>query len=84
MDNDDETPDFKTADRKTGNLLDRLADKGLCPCCVARALMFHAASLAEYSVGSAEAIEMFESIISAMRENNMPAPDPDEPSVTSH
>ena len=62
-----ETSSFKTADQKIENLLKRLHDKNVCPCCTARALAFHAASMAEHTMGSAEAIEMFEDIIITMR-----------------
>jgi hypothetical protein len=40
-------------------------------------------SLAEFTLGSTEAIELFEDIISAMRENNSAAANSDTP-VTSH
>jgi len=78
-----ETASFKIADRKIENLLRRLADKNVCPCCVARALAYHSASLAEHASGSAEAIEMFEDIISTLREDDVPAPDP-LPSTEAH
>jgi hypothetical protein len=71
-----ETPSFKIADRKIENLLKRLADKRVCPCCTARALTYHAASMAEHRMGSAEAIEMFEEIIIAMREHDVSPPKP--------
>ena len=78
-----ETSSFKAADRKIENLLKRLRDKNVCPCCTARALAFHAASEAEHTMGSAEAIEMFEDIITHLREDNVPAPDP-APSTEAH
>jgi len=49
-------------------------NRGVCDCCVARALAFHAATLAEDTVGSDAAIEIFEYIISELRENDTPAP----------
>ena len=55
-----ETASFKIADQKIENLLKRLHDKRVCPCCTARALTYHGASMAEHTMGSAEAIEMFE------------------------
>jgi hypothetical protein len=70
-----ETPSVKIADQKIGNLLQRLDNKNVCPCCVARVLALHAASLAEDVMGSAEAIEMFEDIIAALREHDVPAPE---------
>jgi hypothetical protein len=73
-DSDDapETESFEIADQKIGNLLRRLAAKEVCPCCTARALAYNAADLAEQTIGSAEAIEMFQDIISALRESNVP------------
>jgi hypothetical protein len=62
-DNDnDETPDFKTADQKIFSLTNRLVDKGMCPCCTARALAYHAMSLAKCAIGREETIELFEDI----------------------
>jgi hypothetical protein len=78
-----ETTSFKIADQKIENLLQRLDDKSVCPCCTARALTYHAAAMAEQTMGSAEAIEMFENIIMAMRERNTPAPEP-MPSTEAH
>ena len=78
-----ETASFKIADQKIENLLRRLRDKNVCPCCTARALAYHAASEAEHEMGSAEAIEMFEGIIMHLREDNAPAPDP-MPSTEAH
>ena len=78
-----ETPSFKIADRKIENLLKRLVHKNVCPCCTARALAHHAASMAEHTMGSAEAIEMFEHIIIALRKDNVSAPDP-LPSTAAH
>jgi hypothetical protein len=71
-----ETASFKIADRKIENLLKRLHNKNVCPCCTARALAYHAASLAEHMMGSAKAIENFEDIISTMHEHNVSAPEP--------
>ena len=42
-----ETASFKIADHKIENLLKRLHDKRVCPCCTARALTYHGASMAE-------------------------------------
>ena len=78
-----ETASFKIADQKIENLLKRLRDKNVCRCCTARALAFHAASMVEDEMGSAEAIEMFEDFISQMREHNESAPDRG-PSVGMH
>jgi hypothetical protein len=78
-----ETASFRIADQKIGNLLKRLADKRVCPCCTARALAYHAASMAEHEMGSVEAIKMLEEIITDLRKDNVPAPDP-APSVTAH
>ena len=78
-----ETASFRVADQKIENLLKRLGDKNVCPCCTARALAYHAASLAEHEMGSAEAIEMFESIVISLREDEVPAPDP-LPSTEAH
>jgi hypothetical protein len=78
-----ETTSVKIADQKIGNLLKRLDDKNVCPCCIARVLALHAAELAEDVMGSAEAIEMFEDIIAALREHDVPAPDP-LPSSQTH
>jgi hypothetical protein len=78
-----ETPSFKIADRKIENLKKRLNDKSVCPCCIARALAMHAASLAIPSMGSVEAIEMFENIVGKMHKHNVPAPSP-MPSTEAH
>jgi hypothetical protein len=78
-----DTPSFKIADQKIENLLKRLHDKRVCPCCTAQALAYHAAGMAGHTMGSAEAIEMFEGIIMALREDNLPAPNP-VPSVAAH
>ena len=80
---DDETTSFKIADEKIRYLLKRLADKNVCPCCTARALAFHAAALAEDTMGTTEAIERFEQLIRAMREDNVPAPEA-MPSMQAH
>jgi hypothetical protein len=69
-----ETDSFKIAEVKILSLLRRLDDKHVCPCCTARALALHAAGLAECEMGSAEAIELFENIIGALRENDIPPP----------
>jgi hypothetical protein len=82
-DDNRETVSFKIADQKIGNVVKRLHDKRVCPCCTARALTYRGASMAEREMGSAEAIEMFEGIIIALRENNVPAPDP-MPSTEAH
>jgi hypothetical protein len=83
MTDERERSSFKIANQKIENLLRRLDDKNVCPCCTARALTYHAAFMAEQEMGSAEAIEMFEAIIVAMRESNTPAPDP-LPSTEAH
>jgi hypothetical protein len=45
-----ETTSFKIADQKIDHLLKRLAAKNVCPCCTARALVYHAASEAEREI----------------------------------
>jgi hypothetical protein len=82
-DDERETASFKIADQKIDNLLRRRNDKRVCPCCMARALAYHAATVAEHTMGSAEAIEMFEAIIMRMSEHDAPAPDP-MPSTEAH
>jgi hypothetical protein len=82
-DNGRETVSFKIADQKIENLLRRLNDKRVCPCCTARALARHAASLAEHELGTVEAIDLFEGFISQMREQDIPAPQP-MPSTEAH
>jgi hypothetical protein len=82
-DNGRETSSFKIADQKIEKLLRRLNDKRVCPCCTARALARHAASLAEYELGTVEAIELFEGFISQMRESDIPAPE-SSPSAATH
>jgi hypothetical protein len=67
---------FEIADRQIGNLLEQLANERLCSYCTARALAFHAAFLAKDTMGSAQAIEMFEDIISTLHKHNVSAPDP--------
>jgi hypothetical protein len=66
---------FKVAYRKIGNLLERLNDKRVCPCCSSQALMLHAVCWTEHFLGSAKAIELLEECIVNMRKNNIPAPD---------
>ena len=78
-----ETASFKIADHKIENLLKRLHDKRVCPCCTARALTYHGASMAEHTMGSAEAIEMLEDIIIRLHKDNVPAPEP-MPSTEAH
>jgi hypothetical protein len=78
-----ERSSFKIADQKIENLLRRLNDKCVCPCCTARALAYHAGAMAEHTMGSAEAIEMFEDIIGHLREVGAPAPEP-LPSTEAH
>jgi hypothetical protein len=82
-DNGRETPSFKIADRKIESLLKRLHDKNVCPCCTARALVFHAASQVVQQMGSADAAVMFADIIGNMREHDVPAPAP-LPSTEAH
>ena len=82
-DDGSETASFKIAEQKIENLLKRLHDKRVCPCCTARALTYHGASMAEHTIGSTEAIEMLEAIIMHMREHDAPAPDP-MPSTEAH
>jgi hypothetical protein len=78
-----ETASFKVADEKIDNLLKRLSDKNVCPCCTARALAYQAAFMAEHTMGSAEAAEMFGDIIMHMREHDVPAPEY-SPSTAAH
>jgi hypothetical protein len=68
----DQPLSYQIADRKIRNLLQRLNDKNLCGCCVARVLMHCGADLAEETMGRAEAIETLEYIISVIRENPFP------------
>jgi hypothetical protein len=82
-DNGRETASFKIADQKIENLLKRLNDKRVCPCCAARALAYHAASMAEHTMGSTEAIEMFEALITHLHEHDVKAPEP-MPSTEAH
>jgi len=69
-----ETKSFNYANQRITDLLIKLKGKGVCGCCTSRAMMYHAATLSEAILGSAEAIEMLEGIITAMRENNKPRP----------
>ena len=78
-----ETASFKIADQKINNLLRRLRDKNVCPCCTARALTYHGVCAAAQHSGSAEAIEMLEEIIGVLRERNILAPEP-FPSTETH
>jgi len=66
---------YKTAYQKIGSLLQRLHDKNVCPDCTARAMALHAASFAEYALGSAAAIQLFEEMIVHLREHDAPAPE---------
>jgi hypothetical protein len=78
-----ETKAFKYADGRIRDLLSKLNAKRVCGCCTGRALMYNAVTLCETTMGSAEAIEMLEGMIIALRENNVPAPDP-LPSTVAH
>jgi hypothetical protein len=78
-----ETASFKVADQKIDDLLKRLDDKRVCPCCTARALAYHAAAVAMDTMGSADAIQMFEHLITRMYEHNVPSP-PSMPSSEAH
>jgi hypothetical protein len=73
---DGTTEGFRIAYQKIESLLKRLGNRGVCSCCIARALALHAATLAEAAVGSDEAAEMFEYIVEELRENDVAAPDP--------
>jgi len=76
IDLDDDVPEgFKLAHRKIESLLKRLGNRGVCSCCTARALALHAATLAEDTLGSADAAELFECIADDLREHDVSAPD---------
>jgi hypothetical protein len=72
-----ETTSFKFADRRITQLLETLAAKQTCPCCTARALLYHGAVLYERTSGSAKAVEELEDIVASLLENAVPAPDCD-------
>ena len=69
-----ETTSFKLADQKIDNVLRQLNNMRVCPCCMARALAYNAATVAVHTMGSTEAIEMFEDIIMHLREDDVPPP----------
>jgi hypothetical protein len=69
-----ETKAFIHADRRISQLLETLKEKKLCGCCVARALSYNAAAVAENSMGSTNAAEMFEGLAMSLRQNNKPYP----------
>jgi hypothetical protein len=75
----EETESFRRADRRIVALKDRLSARGLCDCCVDRALLFHGAALLEESIGSDEAAALCQQIASALRKNRRSAPDLDVP-----
>jgi len=79
----DETSGFKIAYQEIESLLKRLDDKRVCPCCIARALSYHAASMVEDTLGGREAAEIFEDFARIMRENDIPPPEP-MPSTQTH
>lgn len=70
-----ETGSFEYADRQIGQLLDKFKTKRGCPCCATRALLYQGANLFELARGSTEAVEVLEEMISALLENDKPAPD---------
>ena len=78
-----ETTSFKLADQKIDNVLRQLNNMRVCPCCMARALAYNAATVAGHTMGSTEAIEMFEDIISGLHDLDISAPDR-SPSTESH
>jgi hypothetical protein len=80
---DDDTPGFRLADKKISRLVEQLVGKGACGRCVARALAYHGALLAELEMGSEEAIELLEIILENMREHSVSPSDP-APSTDVH
>jgi len=56
-------------------LLDRLHNRAVCPACTARAMVLHAASFAEFALGSVEAIQLFEELLGVLRKHDAPAPE---------
>jgi hypothetical protein len=81
MADDFETADFCHADREIACLRDKLKARGLCSCCIGRALLLHGASMLEQAIGAAEAAELCEEVISALRLHVRPAPDAAPPSL---
>jgi queuine/archaeosine tRNA-ribosyltransferase len=79
-----ETVGFKIANQKLTNLVKRLADRHICPCCMARALAFHATNLAKHDMGSAEGLEILEHIIRVMREQARAFAPESFPSTEAH
>jgi hypothetical protein len=82
---DDGTPaSFTIAQKKIDSLLNRMADKNLCACCVSRALALFAAGLAKQTMGREAAAEVIEEVIIAVIiEDNPPASEP-MPSIKTH
>jgi len=74
--NDDhKTENFKIADEEIDNLLIRLGEKGLCGACTTNALVVNAMEFAEFMLGKAKAIKLFEDVVSRLREDDVSAPD---------
>jgi hypothetical protein len=72
------TESLDYASRRIKQLVqDIIKDEDVCPCCIARALLFNGACLLENMAGSIEVAESFEAMVATMRENPMPAPAPD-------
>jgi hypothetical protein len=70
-----DTTSFELADEAIRILVMSLRDKNACPCCVAWALAYHAATSAMHAVGSDETIEMFKDIISDVLKRDIPLPE---------
>jgi hypothetical protein len=67
---------FDYIDRHIKQLVEKAIAKKLCPCCIARALLFNGANLCEANWGSTTAAESLAIIAAEMREHDQPMPGP--------
>jgi hypothetical protein len=70
-----ETSSYRYAEQRIADLLDEFKAKGICKCCIARALLFVGAGLCEVSMGSAGAAGLFADLSDVARQHNRPAPE---------
>jgi hypothetical protein len=55
-------------------LLDRFAMRGLCPCCVSKALIYHTTDVAVAGLGSDAAASLLEALARTVRKEFVPPP----------
>jgi hypothetical protein len=66
-----ELRDFKIANEKVGNLVQRLRAKNIPDVCIFSVLTMHAARVATGAVGSVKTAEMFEGVADVVRNDSI-------------